>query len=295
MEKHQEVQAELEKEPLELVPVSVDNRDLSVVRAPEVVLEESKKAASALMQVVNSKPKKLVFNGKRYLEFEDWALLGRFYAITPRVKHTLFIEMGGARGFEAVSEAIHVPTGKVISSAEAMCLNDEENWGKRAKYRWETRNGERMRIKIGEDQVPLFQLKSMAQTRASAKCLRNVLAPIVVLAGYAPTPAEEMKPSDFKTIDKSKKPSKKKSTNKAASPPKKHRSDEIPDEKIPYYVIEFGKYKGLTLSEILGQETDGGKNKGFEYLEWLEENARSADLKSILRRFFKVMEMPGWV
>ena len=39
---------------------------------------------------------------------------------------------------------------------------------------------------------PLFQLKSMAQTRACAKALRNVLAWVVVLAGYTPAPAEEM-------------------------------------------------------------------------------------------------------
>src|SRR6185437_14382005 len=58
----------------------------------------------------------------------------------------------------------------VISSAEAMCLNDEPNWKSK----------------------PMFQLKSMAQTRACAKALRNVLAWVVVLAGYAPTPAEEM-------------------------------------------------------------------------------------------------------
>ena len=36
----------------------------------------------------------------------------------------------------------------------------------------------------------------MAQTRACAKALRNVLAWVVVLAGYAPTPAEEMDTSD---------------------------------------------------------------------------------------------------
>jgi hypothetical protein len=51
-----------------------------------------------------------------------------------------------------------------------MCLNDEPNWRNK----------------------PLFQLKSMAQTRALAKALRNVMAWVVVLAGYSPTPAEEM-------------------------------------------------------------------------------------------------------
>jgi len=39
----------------------------------------------------------------------------------------------------------------------------------------------------------------MAQTRACAKALRNVLAWVVVLAGYAPTPAEEM---DSVTVNK---------------------------------------------------------------------------------------------
>lgn len=49
-------------------------------------------------------------------------------------------------------------------------MNDETNW--RGK--------------------PLFQLRSMAQTRACAKALRNVLAFVPVLAGYEATPAEEM-------------------------------------------------------------------------------------------------------
>jgi hypothetical protein len=39
---------------------------------------------------------------------------------------------------------------------------------------------------------PLYQLRSMAQTRAQAKALRGVLAWVAVLAGYNPTPAEEM-------------------------------------------------------------------------------------------------------
>lgn len=39
---------------------------------------------------------------------------------------------------------------------------------------------------------PLFMLKSMAQTRACVKALRNVLAWVVVLAGFKPTPAEEI-------------------------------------------------------------------------------------------------------
>ena len=48
------------------------------------------------------------------------------------------------------------------------------------------------KIKVADQPVPSFQLRSMAQTRACAKAFRNVLAWVVVLAGYKPTPAEEM-------------------------------------------------------------------------------------------------------
>jgi hypothetical protein len=51
-----------------------------------------------------------------------------------------------------------------------MCLDDEAKWTTSRS----------------------FQLRSMAQTRAQAKALRNVLAWVVVMAGYQPTPAEEM-------------------------------------------------------------------------------------------------------
>lgn len=147
---------------------------LALQRAPELVIEEATRAARALTAVIESKPKKLVLNGKTYLQFEDWQTLGRFYGVTTSSPSTRYVEYGEgsqpARGFEASAEALLVGTNQVISSAQAMCLDDETNW--RGK--------------------PLYQLKSMAQTRACAKALRNVLAWVVVLAGYAPTPAEEM-------------------------------------------------------------------------------------------------------
>jgi hypothetical protein len=50
----------------------------------------------------------------------------------------------------------------------------------------------KVRALIGDEAVPLFQLKSMAQTRASSKVMRQVLAFVPVMAGYKPTPAEEL-------------------------------------------------------------------------------------------------------
>lgn len=149
---------------LELVP-----KDMQIARSPERVLTEAREAAKALKDVLNQKKNKFMFRGEQYLQFEDWQTLGRFYGVTARIKHTQQVSYGESSGFEATAEAVRAD-GMVISAAEAMCMDDEVNWkGK-----------------------PIFQIRSMAQTRACAKALRNVLSWVAVLAGYAPTPAEEM-------------------------------------------------------------------------------------------------------
>lgn len=142
---------------------------LAMDRAPEIVLQEAAKAASALRDVIERKPTKCVINNKTFLQFEDWQTLGRFYGVTVAARATNYIEQGRVRGYECHAEAIRAD-GQVISAAQAMCMDDEQKWSDK----------------------PLFQLRSMAQTRAQAKALRNVLAWVVVMAGYAPTPAEEM-------------------------------------------------------------------------------------------------------
>ena len=164
---------------------------LAIRRAPEVVLEEARRAARALKDVIDAKPRKVMFNGEQYLEYEDWQTCARFYGITAKVVETQFVEYGGVRGFSAKAVALR-SDGMEISAAEAECLNDEEKWNLRPKYEWRDGPTGRDKIKVGEEPVPLFQLKSMAQTRACAKTLRNVLSWVVVLAGYRPTPAEEM-------------------------------------------------------------------------------------------------------
>jgi len=150
--------------------------DLVVRRPPEEVLAEAQRAAVALKRVVDAKPRPVIINGERYLEFEDWMTLARFYGITAKVSEVRFVEYGTARGFEARAVALR-SDGQEITAAESMCLDDEDRWKDRE----------------------LFQLKSMAQTRAMAKALRNVLAWVVVLAGYQGTPAEEMTEGNGRT------------------------------------------------------------------------------------------------
>ena len=164
-----------------------------MARAPELVLEEAARAAAALKDVIEKKPRKVVLNGKTYLQFEDWQTLGRFYGITAVGGETKIVNFGRVQGFEAHADALLIGSNQKISHAEAMCLDDEPHWNTRPIYKWINNQ----RVKIGEEKVPSYQLRSMAQTRACAKALRNVLAWIVVLAGYAPTPAEEMDRIDF--------------------------------------------------------------------------------------------------
>lgn len=138
--------------------------------APEIVLAEAQKAAAALKKVIQGKPKPVTINGETYLEFEDWQTVGRFYGYTAGAEEAPeFVELGGARGFKATAVALD-SRGIVRSRATAYCMDDEDRWGK----------------------APTYQLARMAQTRANAKALRNVLSWVTVLAGYKATPAEEM-------------------------------------------------------------------------------------------------------
>ena len=65
---------------------------------------------------------------------------------------------------------IRTASGVVVGRAEAMCSRSEETWNQR------------------ED----FALRSMAETRAESRAYRRAVGWIVNIAGYNPTPAEEM-------------------------------------------------------------------------------------------------------
>jgi hypothetical protein len=74
-----------------------------------------------------------------------------------------------ADGYCYIAEAVLQHGGREYR-AYGLCASTEPNWANK----------------------PEFQLMSMAQTRAAGKVLRLLLGWIVTLAGYEPTPAEEM-------------------------------------------------------------------------------------------------------
>jgi len=137
---------------------------------PNQQIEFGRQCAKALTDIISSKPKKVIIHGEQYLEYEDWQTIARFFNTTVGTESTNKVEDKGVfKGYEAVAVVFN-QAGVKIGGAEASCFVDEANWGNK----------------------PEFQLKSMAQTRACAKALRNIFGWVVVLAGYKTTPSEEM-------------------------------------------------------------------------------------------------------
>jgi len=140
---------------------------------PSEVIERAREQAKELSKIIEQSGLVVNISGKRYLRFEAWQTLGMFNGITPYVEWTRDIqEADKTIGYEC--RALALRNGETISSAESQCTNSEANWR-------------------GKD---LWQIRSMAQTRGCGKALRNVLSWIVVLAGYEPTPAEEMEQTE---------------------------------------------------------------------------------------------------
>lgn len=188
-----------------------DAGTLSLWKTPEIVLDEARVAANALMTVIKGKKDPVKFGGEQYIEREDWGTVAAFFKCSARMVEgsVNYVTYGDAYGFEATCECVD-REDRVLSRATSMCLSDEDNWGKVPVYEDELdENGKKLFIKIdnpkpggpkgyykkkmvGEKPKPLFQLRSMAQTRAEAKCLKSVFGYVVVLAGYKATVAEEM-------------------------------------------------------------------------------------------------------
>ncbi len=173
---------------------AIVTRDMGIVpmAAPEVVLEQAMVAAKALTRVLQGKKRPVIMNGEQYLEFEDWQTCGQFYRYTVKTGDAVPVEVDGVKGAKAHADLIDLETGQILGGAEAYCMRDEEKWNTRPKYEWQGEGPNRERVQVGVEIVPWFQLASMAQTRAGAKAFRNRLAWVVVLAGYRPTPAEEL-------------------------------------------------------------------------------------------------------
>lgn len=172
---------------MEIAPAPYQGSEMSVARHPDTVLAEASLVAKSVDRLVKSRQDLVqVIGGRKHPRFELLQIVGSMFRVTARVSETRHI--AEPEGWEAVAEAVHVPSGQVLARGEGMCTTDEPSWHIRPKYEW--RNGKRE--KVGEEPVTSHQRRSMAQTRACSKALRLALGWVLGLAGYEATAAEEL-------------------------------------------------------------------------------------------------------
>ena len=110
-------------------------------------------------------------DGKQYPKIEAYQFVAACFGCSPIISDTqaLYDAEQAEIGMHAAAYLID-QTNRTVSAAEATCMRSEPDW----MY------------------APSHQVRSMSQTRASGKTMRNKFAYIMVMAGLQGTPAEEM-------------------------------------------------------------------------------------------------------
>jgi hypothetical protein len=142
---------------------------------PAEVVEAAKRAAGPLVDVIRSQKLAVTIGPSEHVKVEGWTLLGSMLGVFPICTWTRKLENGWEARVEARTRA-----GDLVGAAEAECLRSENTWKNRDDY----------------------ALRSMAQTRATSKALRQPLGFVMQLAGFNPTPAEEMPQPERKSTAK---------------------------------------------------------------------------------------------
>jgi hypothetical protein len=141
---------------------------------PVEIISKATRLAEALSKVLRDQKLTANIQGKEHVLVEGWTLLGTMLGVFPVLEWTRPLP----DGWEARVVA-RTMSGQAVGAAEAECLRSERSWKTRDDY----------------------ALRSMAQTRATSKALRQPLGFVVTLAGFEATPAEEM-PRDSAPSDK---------------------------------------------------------------------------------------------
>lgn len=152
-------------EDAQLVPYQAAPVTLFRSERPREVIAAATETANVLVEVVKRQRLTATIQGKSYPLVEAWTLCGSMLGVYPVCVWTRKLD----DGWEARVEA-RTRDGAVVGAAEAQCTRSEHAWASREDY----------------------ALRSMAQTRATSKALRQPLGFIMTLAGLEATPAEEM-------------------------------------------------------------------------------------------------------
>jgi hypothetical protein len=124
-----------------------------------------------------------IIQGRKFVSVEGWQAIAIAHGCTAGARDVECVE-GGVR---AIGEIRRMSDGAIISTAEGFVGEDEPTW-----------YGGQSRGKTLPKRAD-YAIRAMAQTRAISRACRSAFAHVVVMmkAGLATTPAEEVPPEGF--------------------------------------------------------------------------------------------------
>ncbi len=162
----------IEGEAVETGVIVVEPVGLARAVGPDGMIALASQMATALKDIVERQRLFAVIQGKKYPQVEAWMTIARMDNVVAREGQVIANEDGS---FEAHTDLIRLSDGAVIGHGSALCgTPDDKPWNSRA----------------------LPARRSMAVTRATSRAFRQQYSWIMALAGYEPTPAEEMPRDD---------------------------------------------------------------------------------------------------
>jgi hypothetical protein len=135
--------------------------------APKAMIAQASNIANALKEIIVKQKFSVKLGAGEHVKVEGWQTLGTLLGILPKEKKVIRHSDGA---YEAEIELVNMKTGVIVGGASSYCGMDEPNWAKKPEY----------------------ARRSMAITRATGKAYKQAFGWIVHLAGFNPTPAEEM-------------------------------------------------------------------------------------------------------
>jgi hypothetical protein len=239
----------------EVVEYQPQTRELALgslpTSGPAALIQQASDIAKELAKIIRDRRLASRIQGKEFVHVEGWSTMGAMLGVLPREVSTKRLEDGS---YEATVELIRINDGAIIGRASAICGVDEKD--RNGNLTWANR--------------PEYARRSMSVTRATGKAYRLGFSWIMALAGYEPTPAEEM----IDTGDSN-------TTTRTTKPPK-------PTTK-PSGNEGNGKEKGFSLSEEAMKAILDAK-----LAEHPANAARMVNLSSLLNKTSTTDEIIKW-
>lgn len=200
----------LKPEAADLVPVAATSQAIAPISMgmlqasnPVELMTAAAAIATPLRRFIEERGLMKFLGGDTpFVYVEGWTTMLAMLGVMPQeisVQELPLNIQGWGSKYVAKMALVRISDQTVVCSASAECGGeDERDWHFRPKYRWEEQeNGKKVKIPDGETPVSGSQRRSMALTRATGKAARIGFSWIMTMAGYSPTPYEELDQADI--------------------------------------------------------------------------------------------------